>query len=285
MNEDCLPPSETIQDDVQCALREDIGDGDLTAQLLSTNSTSVVEVICREQAVISGSPWFDEVFHQLDDTVLAEWLVEDGKEAEPDSVVCRVWGNTRVLLTGERTALNFLQTLSGTATRSATYAKAVEGTGVRILDTRKTLPGMRMGQKYAVTCGGCHNHRVGLFDMVLLKENHIIAAGSITQALERAKQFTPEGIEIEIEVEDLDGLKEALDAGAQRVLLDNFSIDQLKEAVAINESRARLEASGGITLETIRSVAETGVNDISIGDLTKDVKAIDFSMRFVEEAP
>ena len=275
-----LPAAEVISRQVHICLEEDLGSGDLTAGLISADSHSQVEVICREGAVVCGCAWFDEVFRQLDSGIRVEWLVSDGVRVAPGALLCRLAGNTRALLSGERTALNYLQTLSATATCSRRYADAVEGTGVRILDTRKTLPGLRLQQKYAVTCGGCYNHRIGLYDAILIKENHIRAAGSIEAAL-RAAQAVGRGVEVEIEVESLEDLEKALVAGAGRVLLDNFSNDQLVQAVALNAGRARLEASGGVSLESIRRIAETGVDDISVGALTKDVVAVDLSMRFV----
>ncbi|OGT89839.1 MAG: nicotinate-nucleotide diphosphorylase (carboxylating) [Gammaproteobacteria bacterium RIFOXYA12_FULL_61_12] len=275
------PPLESIREDVERALREDVGGGDLTACLLAADARSEVRVVCRQWAVICGSAWFDEVFHRLDPGIRIDWAVADGDEAAPDQILCRLSGNSRALLTGERSALNFLQTLSGTATLAARYAKAVAGLGVRILDTRKTLPGLRLAQKYAVACGGCHNHRIGLFDAVLIKENHIAAAGSITAALERAFGEFGAGIEIEVEVENLDELREALTAGAKRILLDNFTLEGLREAVRLNGGKARLEASGGVSLETVRAIAETGVDDISVGGITKDLTAVDLSMRFL----
>ena len=275
-----LPLAERIAAQVRICLEEDLGGGDLTASLIDADAVSRVEVICREEATICGSAWFDEVFRQLDPDVRVDWLVAEGAQVTPGTLLCRLAGNTRALLSGERTALNYLQTLSATATRSRRYADAVAGTGVRILDTRKTLPGLRLQQKYAVTCGGCYNHRIGLYDAILIKENHIQAAGSIAAAL-RAAQTVGRGVEIEIEVESLADLEQALSAGARRVLLDNFSLDQLCQAVSVNAGRARLEASGGISLESIRKIAETGVDDISVGALTKDVEAVDLSMRFI----
>ncbi|HXK57089.1 MAG TPA: carboxylating nicotinate-nucleotide diphosphorylase, partial [Gammaproteobacteria bacterium] len=257
-----LPTAEVIARQVRLCLEEDVGSGDLTAGLIDADAFSQVEVICREAAVICGCAWFDEVFHQLDRDIRVEWLISDGTLVTPGTLLCRINGNTRALLSGERTALNYLQTLSATATGARRYADAVEGTGVRILDTRKTLPGLRLQQKYAVTCGGCYNHRIGLYDAILIKENHIQAAGSIAAAL-RAAQAVGRDVEIEIEVENLAGLEQALAAGARRVLLDNFSRDQLCQAVTLNAGRARLEASGGVTLENIRRIAETGVDDIS----------------------
>jgi nicotinate-nucleotide pyrophosphorylase (carboxylating) len=275
-----LPSKETIREQVRQALAEDIGPGDRTAVLIPENKLSSVQVVCREEAVICGQVWFDQTFYQLDPTTLILWFVQDGAEVEPGQVICELEGNTRVLLSGERTALNYLQTLSGTATTARAYARAVEGTGVRILDTRKTLSGLRLQQKYAVACGGCHNHRIGLYDAILLKENHIMAAGSIKAAVEVAIRHAPE-LEIEVEVEDIAGMEEAIGAGAKRVLLDNFSLEQLREAVKINSGRARLEASGGVSLQRVREIAETGVDDISVGALTKNLTAIDLSMLFV----
>ncbi len=270
-----------IRHQVALALQEDLGDGDLTAGLLDPQAHSRVEVVCREAAVLCGCDWFDEVFRQLDPGVAIEWLARDGDRLQPGQCLCRLQGNTRSLLSGERTALNYLQTLSGTATLARRYADEVAGTGARVLDTRKTIPGLRLQQKYAVSCGGCANHRIGLFDAILIKENHIHAAGSVRQALLTAKASAPEGVSIEIEVESLDQLEEALQAGAGRVLLDNFDLDGLRAAVALNAGRARLEASGNVNLQTIRAIAETGVDDVSVGALTKDVKAVDLSMRFV----
>lgn len=270
-----------IQRQVSLALQEDLGGGDLTAELIDGTAVSRVEIVCREQAVLCGIVWFNAVFRQLSAKTHIEWLARDGDRLQPAQCICRMQGNTRSLLSGERTALNYLQTLSGTATLARRYADAVAGTGVRVLDTRKTLPGLRLQQKYAVSCGGCANHRIGLFDAILIKENHIHAAGSATQALQAAMACAPPGVEIEIEVESLDQLAEALEAGARRVLLDNFDLQGMRQAVALNAGRARLEASGNVNLETIRAIAETGVDDISVGGLTKDVRAIDFSMRFV----
>ncbi len=275
-----LPAPKLITRQVRDALDEDIGSGDLTAGLLNVDAVSRVKVVCRQSAVICGTGWFDEVFRQLDPEIVIEWRVADGDRVELDQQLCTLTGNSRALLSGERTALNYLQTLSGTATRARIYADRVAGTGVRILDTRKTLPGLRLQQKYAVTCGGCDNHRIGLYDAILIKENHIHAAGSIAAALDAAQDLAPGGVGIEIEVESLDELREALEAGAERVLLDNFSLDGLREAVTLVSGKVRLEASGGVNLETIRGIAETGVDDISVGDLTKDVTAVDLSMLF-----
>jgi nicotinate-nucleotide pyrophosphorylase (carboxylating) len=271
-----LPPN--IDDDVRRALAEDVGGGDLTAALVP-DEIAHAELITREDAVLCGTAWFDAVFRQLDARVVVDWLVQDGARICAGAVLCRLHGPARAILTGERTALNFLQSLSGTATLTARYAEAVRGTRARILDTRKTIPGLRQAQKYAVTCGGGHNHRMGLYDAVLIKENHIAAAGGVAAALAAARHQAPAGIMIEVEVENLAQLEEALAAGASRVLLDNFGIKDLRAAVRINAGRATLEASGGITLDNIRVIAETGVDDISVGSLTKHVRAVDLSLR------
>jgi nicotinate-nucleotide pyrophosphorylase (carboxylating) len=275
-----LPPRHLISLQVSQALVEDLGTGDLTAALLDAETRIRGTILCREAAVLCGVAWVEEVYRQLDPDVSLQWEAGDGDRLEAGQRVCRLEGRARSVLSGERTALNYLQTLSGTASLARRYADAVAGTGARILDTRKTLPGLRLQQKYAVSCGGCHNHRIGLFDAVLIKENHIRAAGSITSALQRAFDQVPSGITIEIEVESLEELREALQAGATRVLLDNLNPGQLREAVVINAGRSRLEASGGVNLETVRGIAETGVDDISVGALTKDVRAIDLSMLF-----
>lgn len=276
-----LPDPELIASQVSAALAEDLGSGDLTAALIRADAQSKVQVVCREAAILCGIAWFNEVFHQLDQTIRIEWAAHDGERLQAGQVVCLLAGNTRALLSGERTGLNYLQTLSGTATRARKYADQVTGTVARVLDTRKTIPGLRLQQKYAVSCGGCFNHRMGLYDAILLKENHIHAAGSVTAALEAARELAPAGVSIEIEVESLDQLKEAIQAGAMRVLLDNFNLAQLRDAVRLNAGAVRLEASGGINLQTVRAIAETGVDDISVGDLTKDIEAVDLSMRFV----
>jgi nicotinate-nucleotide pyrophosphorylase (carboxylating) len=272
-----LPPGESIYRQVADALAEDIGDGDLTAALVPEKALDRATIIAREPGVLAGRAWVDAVFYQLGRDVSIEWLAADGDKLVQDQSICCLTGPSRTLLSGERTALNFLQTLSGTATTVASYVDAVAGTGVRILDTRKTIPGLRLAQKYAVLCGGGVNHRIGLYDAILIKENHISAAGSIHSVLERSKAFD---VEVEIEVETLEQLQEALDADAKRVLLDNFSIEMLKQAVELNAKRARLEVSGNVTLETIRELAETGIDDISIGALTKHVRALDLSMLF-----
>ena len=278
-----LPSHDLISAQVRAALAEDVGDGDRTAALLPADQHSNVDVIVRQEAVICGCAWFEEVFRQLDPAVALHWQVVDGEAVASGQVLCRLGGPSRALLTGERTSLNYLQTLSGTATRVRRYADAVSGLPVRILDTRKTLPGLRVQQKYAVLCGGCSNHRMGLFDAILIKENHILAAGSVAAALARAHSLAG-GDLVEIEVESLAELGEALAAGATRMLLDNFDLDELRQAVATTAGRARLEASGGVTLDRIRAIAETGVDDISVGDLTKDVESVDLSMRFVADS-
>jgi len=268
---------------VASALAEDIGSGDLTAALIDAEEMVGATILARESLVLCGQLWVDEVFAQLDNTIVVDWYVGDGQTAEADDVICKLVGPARGLLTGERTALNFLQTLSSTATEASKYVAAIAGTECRILDTRKTIPGLRLAQKYAAKCGGAVNHRVGLFDAILIKENHIKSAGSITKALQTAQGLNTDVL-IEVEVESHDELLEALDAGAGRILLDNFSVEELQRAVKTNQdygyTAAELEASGNITLDTIREIAETGVNYISTGAITKNIKAIDFSMLF-----
>ncbi len=277
------PDPQYVAETVAIALREDVADGDLTAQLIPLSQSARATVITREDAVICGSAWVDEVFRQLDPRVRVAWQARDGERVQPQAVLCLIEGPARAMLTGERTALNFLQMLSATATATRTYVDAVAGTQCRILDTRKTIPGLRVAQKYAVTCGGGTNHRIGLFDAILVKENHIAAAGSISAAVQAARELNRK-VMVEIEVETLDELRQALDCGVDRVLLDNFSNDQMREAVRIARSHQNkdieLEASGNMTLETLRSVAETGVDFISVGGLTKHVRAVDLSMRF-----
>ena len=268
-----------IDEDVRRALEEDIGQGDITAQLIPAGSVWKTSVYSREHAVLCGRNWFDAVFRHLDEGVDIRWYAADGESIAPHQVVCTLKGPARSLLTGERAALNFLQTLSGTATLAHRYARVVDDLDTRLLDTRKTLPGLRRAQKYAVRAGGCHNHRMGLYDAFLIKENHIMAAGSISEAVTNARALDPE-LPVEVEVENPDELQQALQAGADRVMLDNFTIEALREAVVLNNGKAELEASGGITLDKLREYAETGVDYISIGALTKDVKAIDLSMRF-----
>lgn len=268
---------------VALALAEDVGGGDLTAALIPEDAQAEATVVSRERAVLCGAAWFDAVFQQLDPRIHIEWRAADGDRVEPDQLLCTLHGPARALLTGERTALNFLQALSGTATLARRYADLVAGTGATILDTRKTLPGLRLAQKYAVKVGGGTNHRIGLYDGILIKENHIIAAGSIRAVIEQARAIAPSNVFIEVEVETLDQLREALAAGARMILLDNMDLDQMREAVRLNEGRAELEASGGVNLQRVRAIAETGVDRISIGSLTKDVRAIDLSLRHIEE--
>ncbi len=270
-----------ISETVRRALAEDVGAGDLTAGLIAADAGGEAQIITREDALFCGAAWFDEVFRQVDDRIRVAWHVRDGDLIRAGQALCRVNGPARGLLTGERTALNFLQLLSGTATRARQYVDAVRGTKTIILDTRKTVPGLRRAQKYAVVCGGGQNHRMGLYDAILIKENHIAAAGSIAAALVAARRSAPGGVSIEIEVENIGELREALAAGADRLLLDNFSVADLKSAVDETRGRAKLEASGGIGLSNIRAFADTGVDFISIGDITKNVRAVDLSMRFV----
>jgi len=268
---------------VAAALAEDVGAGDLTASLVDEDAVVGAQIVARESLILCGEAWVDEVFRQLDENIIIDWYIGDGGRAEANDIICKLVGPARALLTGERTALNFLQTLSSTATTTAAYVTAIEGTGAKVLDTRKTIPGLRLAQKYAVTCGGGKNHRVGLFDAILIKENHIKSAGSITAALQRASGAGDE-ILVEVEVENHAELLEALDAGATRILLDNFTLDELRDAVSTNAGYgilgAELEASGNISLATIRAVAETGVDYISTGAITKNVQAADLSMLF-----
>ncbi len=265
---------------VSAALDEDIRDGDLTAQLIPDTQTAVASIISRQQAVLCGTLWFEECFLSLDPDCKILWSAREGERVQPGQKLCEVTGKARAMLTAERSALNFLQTLSGTATLVRRYVDAVAGTGARIMDTRKTLPGLRIAQKHAVLAGGGNNQRIGLFDGVLIKENHIAAAGGIGAVLEQAFRITPPHIPIQIEVETLPQIDEALNAGARLILLDNFSLPDMHVAVTHAAKRAELEASGGISLDNVRLVAETGVDRISIGALTKDVQAVDLSMRF-----
>jgi nicotinate-nucleotide pyrophosphorylase (carboxylating) len=264
---------------VSRALAEDIGDGDLTAALVPERAQARGHVITREEAVLCGSAWFDEVFRQVDDRIRVHWEAQDGSTLHRDQVLCRLEGPARGLLTGERSALNFLQTLSGTATEARRYADAVKGTRATIRDTRKTLPGLRTAQKYAVRCGGAYNLRMGLYDGILIKENHIMSAGGISAAVQAARTAGAQ-VPMEVEVETLEQLREALAAGVDILLLDNFDLAGMRQAVAITAGRAKLEASGGIDLKALRQVAETGVDYISVGALTKHVRAVDLSMRF-----
>ena len=269
-----------IRDDVERALAEDIGTGDLTASLVPASEQAHARVVTREPAVLSGIAWFEECFHQIDRDVEIRWNARDGDRLASKRVVCEIGGRARSLLTAERSSLNFLQTLSAVATKTRAFVDAVAGTKAAILDTRKTLPGLRHALKYAVRCGGGTNHRMGLYDGVLIKENHIASAGGISSALTQAMHIAP-GVAVEIEVENIAQLKEALAAGAKLILLDNFNLAGFREAVRVTAGRAALEASGGINLETVRAIAETGVDRISIGSLTKDIRAVDLSMRFV----
>ena len=278
------PPLGEIRTQVRRALEEDIGGGDLTAALIPAGAEAEATVISREPAVLCGQAWFDQSFLLLDPAIRIQWQVTDGDRITPDQTLCRLRGPARVLLTGERTALNFLQTLSGTATLARVFADAVAGTAARVLDTRKTIPGLRRAQKYAVRCGGGHNHRLGLYDAVLIKENHIAAAGSITRAVIAARSVAPTGVRIQVEVEDHAQLAEALAASVEWILLDNMNLDDLRQAVRLTGGRAKLEASGNVTLDNIRTIAETGVDYISVGALTKHLHAIDLSMRFAASA-
>lgn len=270
--------SAEIEANVRRALTEDIGSDDITAQLIPEERLAHATVITREAAVIAGTAWVDAVFRQLDPRVAVHWQVADGDRVQPNQPLFHLEGPARALLSGERSALNFLQCLSGVATRVAHYVDLVKGTSVKLLDTRKTLPGLRLAQKYAVTCGGGHNHRIGLYDAFLIKENHIAACGGITQAINAAHRIAP-GKPVEVEVENLDELQQALDAGADIIMLDELSLDDMRTAVTLTAGRAKLEASGGINDTTLRTIAETGVDYISIGTLTKDVRAVDLSMR------
>ena len=269
---------------VAAALIEDIGNGDISAALIPADAQSTAQVISREDAVLCGTAWFNEVFRQLDAHIVVDWQVGDGDTICTNQTLCSLTGNSRSLLSGERSALNLLQTLSATATQTRKFVDAVSGTGAVILDTRKTLPGLRTAQKYAVTCGGGSNHRMGLFDAFLIKENHILAAGSIAAAVASARQQHAE-LKVEVEVENLDEVRQALDAGADQLLLDNMALATLCKAVVLNREKnngyAKLEASGGVNLERVRAIADTGVDFISVGSITKDIRAVDLSMRFV----
>ncbi|MBI3045502.1 MAG: carboxylating nicotinate-nucleotide diphosphorylase [Betaproteobacteria bacterium] len=269
-----------IERNVAAALAEDVGDGDATAPLTPAGQPARAAVVCKQDAVVCGQPWFEACFRKLDARAAVTWLVREGAKVSAGARVCEVRGEARALLAAERSAINFLQTLSAVATATRRLVDAAVGTRAKIVDTRKTLPGLRVAQKYAVRMGGGANHRMGLYDAMLIKENHIAAAGGVRQALAQAKKAAKPGVWVQIEVENLDQLKEALDAGATMILLDNMSVETTREAVKIAGDRAELEASGGITLDTVRAVAETGVHRISSGGLTKDIKAVDFSMRF-----
>ena len=282
-----------ISQQVKLALQEDIGSGDVTADLIPAHNHSEARVICRDAAVLSGVAWFNEVFKQIDAAVSITWAFQDGDSIPANSTLCTLTGKARSLLSGERAALNFVQTLSATATLTQQFVKAIEGTRSQILDTRKTLPNLRDAQKYAVLCGGGKNHRIGLYDMILIKENHIMAAGSISKAIQQARQLHPE-IRVEVETENLDEFRQASKAGADIIMLDNFDLDTMRQAVAENialhntrndansKTKILLEASGGVNLQSVRSIAETGVDFISVGQITKDIHAVDLSMRFKE---
>lgn len=279
-----LPPRHVIAEQVRQALSEDIGTGDLTATLVPDNDTTRATLISREPAVVCGIAWVKEVFDQLDPDISIDWLSHDGDDVINEQAWCTIQGRSRGILTGERTALNFLQLLSGTATATKRMVDQLKGTTARLLDTRKTVPGLRLAQKYAVRCGGGKNHRLGLYDGILVKENHIRAAGSVTEAVTAALAHSNDVSLIEVEVESVAELSQALAAGAQRLLLDNFSLAQLRRAVQINAGQAQLEASGNVTVKTVREIALTGVNFVSSGAMTKDIHAVDLSLQF-DESP
>src|SRR3954468_23220877 len=272
---------ETVTDDVTRALREDVGTGDLTARLIPESRGATARLMTRQDGVLCGTEWFNRTFVELDPEAEIFWHHKDGEQVAAGTSLVEVEGHARAMLTAERTAINFLQLLSGVATKARQYVRAGDSTRARIVDTRKTLPGLRMAQKYAVHCGGAKNHRIGLYDGILIKENHILAAGNLTRAVQQALHDVPEGTMLQVEVETLDQLHEALSAGARLILLDNFDPPKMREAVEVAGDRAELEASGGITLDNVRAIAETGVQRISVGSLTKDVKALDLSLRFV----
>lgn len=276
----CSRISEDIEDAVQGALAEDIGSGDVSAQLIPEERIVQAQVICREEAVLCGTAWFNQVFKQLDNRIHIVWHAYDSQWLAPLQQICILKGQARSLLTGERTALNFLQLLSGTATQVKRYTELVKHTKAKILDTRKTIPNLRSAQKYAVRCGSGYNHRMGLYDAFLIKENHIFAVGSITQAVNFARKLAPHLL-LEVEVETMEQIEESLDAGVKRLLLDNFSVDMLREAVEFVDGEAELEASGNVNVHTVKDIAETGVDYISIGELTKNILAVDFSMRIL----
>jgi nicotinate-nucleotide pyrophosphorylase (carboxylating) len=278
MTQPIHPPAD-LGSCVRRALSEDIGTGDLTAELLPPDVTATAVIISRERAVVCGIPWVDEVYRQLDPAVTCSWTCADGDAITAELTLCTITGLTRSILTGERTALNFLQLLSGTATLTRKYVDLIAGTQTRLLDTRKTIPGLRTAQKYAVACGGGTNHRMGLYDAILIKENHIAAAGDISKAIAGARQLHRH---VEVEIETLAQLSQAIEAGADRVLLDNFNLSDINKAVTLNNGRVRLEVSGGINRDSIAAVAATGVDYISVGELTKNVRAIDYSMRIVK---
>jgi nicotinate-nucleotide pyrophosphorylase (carboxylating) len=279
MTDRYLPDESSIVADVQRALHEDIGSGDLTADLIPATQQAEAVILCRESAVLCGRAWVEAAFRQVDDRIRLDWQLYDGDRVEPGMIVCEISGPARGMVSAERTALNFLQTLSATATHARRFADAAAGLPVKLLDTRKTIPGLRSAQKYAIRCGGCDNHRQGLYDALLIKENHIAAAGGVTAAVQRARALHP-GKTLTVEVETLQQLQEALPLRPDRILLDNFNPDNLQRAVQITAGAIPLEASGNITLENIRGIAATGVNYISIGRLTKHLQAVDYSLLF-----
>ena len=273
----------TIQDDVKRFLAEDVGSGDLTAQVIAADKLATATLITREAMLVCGQAWFDAVFNSIDENIQVDWQCQEGEQVFAGDVLCYLSGSARGLLTGERAALNMLQTLSATASLANQYAKAVNGTNAVVLDTRKTIPGLRLAQKYAVSCGGASNHRIGLYDGILIKENHIMAAGSIAKAVAAAR-LVSDSVDVEVEVESLAEVRQALEAKADILLLDNFTLDELVQAVELNNGAAKLEASGNVNLSTIRDIAKTGVDFISVGALTKNVQAVDLSMRINIEA-
>ena len=273
-----VPVAAQISADIERAFAEDLGSGDATAELLPVHARATAQLTCRENAVIAGVPWFDACFRRMDRAVEIDWQTADGQHVKACAIICRISGRARALVSAERTALNFLQLLSGTATQTAAYVAAVAGTRTQLLDTRKTVPGMRVAQKYAVRCGGGFNQRMGLYDAILVKENHIIAAGGIAPAVEAARRLHPE-LMLEVEVENLDELTQAIDSGVDRIMLDNFPLPLMVEAVQLTAGRVPLEISGNVDLETISAFARTGVDFISVGALTKHVRAIDLSLR------
>lgn len=273
---------EGLADTVRVALEEDIGSGDVTAELISTGTQATAQVLLREPAIICGQPWFNEVFHQVDAGIAIDWHFKEGSQQSANTQICTLSGSARHILTAERPALNFLQTLSGTATTTARYARELEGSNTCILDTRKTIPGLRRAQKYAVACGGGRNHRIGLYDQVLIKENHIMSAGSIAAAVKTARELFPDLL-VEVETENLDEFNQALNAGADIIMLDNFTLDDMQTAVEINQGRVKIEVSGNVMLDNLKAIAATGVDYISSGALTKNLQSIDLSMRFEME--
>lgn len=280
--QDPTPTPQEIEKAVNRALIEDVGNGDVSANIIAEDSISESVVVIREHAILCGTQWFDEVFRQIDSRITVKWLFKDGDEIIANQQVCRLSGNSRSLLTGERTALNFLQTLSGVATLANKYMKTVLGTKAKIRDTRKTIPGMRKAQKYAVKCGGCYNQRMGLYDEILIKENHIRASGTIKKTIALARTNSP-GIPLGVEVTNIEELKDALAAKPDYILLDNMDLTSLRRAVTLTGNKLPLEASGGVTLKNLRSIAETGVDYISVGSLTKDIKSVDLSMQFLTQ--